>query len=118
MLYTLTFNCFQEDSSLVPANPDSEINIKFQLFYFNQETSTWVQKGSDFNVSDKSPTLEGEILTYINTNSALTDQQVSDYVKNIYINTENKFTNFNTDGDIYTNNYTSRAAFLSLGACK
>ena len=84
-LSTLTFNCFQEDSSLVPANPDSEINIKFQLFYFNQETSTWVQKGSDFNASDGSPTLEGEILTYINTNSALTDQQVSDHFKNIYI---------------------------------
>ena len=84
-LSTLTFNCFQEDDILVPNNPDVEVNIKFQLYYFNQETSTWVQQGSDFNASDGSPSLEGEILTYINTNSALTDQQVSDYVKNIYV---------------------------------
>jgi hypothetical protein len=84
-LSTLTFNCFQEDRALAPNNPDSEINIKFQLYYFNQDTSTWVQQGSDINVSDGSPTLEGEILAYINTNSALTDQQVSDYIKNIYV---------------------------------
>jgi hypothetical protein len=84
-LSTLTFNCFQEDDVLVPNNPDVEVNIKFQLYYFNQETSTWVQQGSDFNASDGSPSLEGEILSYINTNSALTDQQVSDYIKDIYI---------------------------------
>jgi len=33
-------------------------------------------------------------------------------------NKENGFTNFKTSGDIFTNEYTRDAAYLSAGACK
>lgn len=80
ILDQLNFNCYSEDTELhVFPDPLFTPNIRYKLYYFNEETYEW-----DLQIDTDTSTLNIDAISYFEENPNSTDFDISKYLQDKY----------------------------------